>query len=716
MPLLFFPDIANVNENSYLCIMQYRSLIYLLIFSLLLAAPWSDAAVVAPGVKLMQSRHSRNADPASSKNVCANSSTSSNDDDDDEGYIPVIIKLANPSQPLPEGVVELYRRQDLLLAYVAASRIDQLASSGYFSRIEGREAANPALDRARTFTGFDLVANAQDLPFQFTGRNVVVGFTDSGFDPKHIEFTDPRNGESRVKVISHYPAHPDERVHLSSPAEIANWPTDAPDMYHATHVAGIMAGGYKGNDYYGIATEADIVASTSILYDALLLAGMEDVVAYAKEQDRPAVINMSISCGTGPHDGTSLFSQYLARMAEDAVICISSGNDGMRTGLFTNTFKADRAAAFTLIDIGMASWYASGAVDVWSDDATPLSFNIIIYDRESGQIVYRLPMPEITSENPEVYARFSQELSRYMEGYVSMATEINPDNGKFNATFFFDLFNYNSEETGKPTIRYAAGLEITGSEGHSVRVYAGDNLQMKLRNGSDGVVTSNGCLNDFITGDGIIGVGALTSRNSWPMADGSIGSSTYVEGKIADFSGFWREGTTSLPHIVAPGAHLISAISGHYAELYADEFMPAFSEVVNGSEYYWRASCGTSMSSPYVAGVCALMLEANPRLTPAQVKEIILSTASIPDIEPLSPRWGGGILNSYAAIKASLDRAALPGIAADASADITLPIEIYDLNGVLVTRCDAATPVSSIPLPAGVYIMRQGSSVSKILR
>lgn len=682
--------------------MQLRSLT--LIFStlfVLLGSPVGDAAVVAPGVRLL------NSDKQSTHRAAAA-------DEEEEQYLPLILKLADPAAELPEGLIELYRRGDLMLAYVLKDQLDQLEDAGYFARIEGRESGCPALDVARTFVGYDRIAAADGLPRTFAGRGVVVGFTDAGFDPNHVEFLDANSGVSRVKLLTDYTLDPSRQTRLTSADAISGWTTDNPDMYHATHVAGILAGGYKGNDYYGIAPEAEIVASTSVLYDALLLAGMEDVIAYAKEKGQPAVINMSISCGTGPHDGSSLFCQYLERMASDAVICIASGNDGMRSGLMTNTFSANRPAAFTLVDSRMASWYASGLVDVWGDDSEPLDFTIIIYDRQTSNVVCRLAVPTITPGNPETYMEFPDEFADFMEGSVSMASEVNPDNGKFNATFLFDLYNYPDEETESRSIRYAAGLEITGREGQTIRVYASDNMQFSRRSGFDGVITTNGCLNDFITGNGVIGVGAMTSRNTWPKADGGEGHSSYIKGKIADFSGYWKEGATILPDIVAPGAHLVSAVSGAFAETYADDFLPSVTEIVKGKEYHWAASCGTSMASPYVAGVCALMLEANPDLSPAEVKEIILSTAATPEIEPLSSRWGRGVLDAYAAVQTALSRAGLPGITVDSGqTDVAAPIEVYNMAGRRVATLTSEADLADSDLPAGVYILRQGSGVTK---
>ena len=63
---------------------------------------------------------------------------------------------------------------------------------------------------------------------------------------------------------------------------------------------------------------------------------------------------------------------------------------------------------------------------------------------------------------------------------------------------------------------------------------------------------------------------------------------------------------------------------------------------------FYTNSSGTSMATPHVAGVVALMLEANPHLTPAQVKDILERTATNMTGR-LSWEAGAGHLNAYAA-------------------------------------------------------------------
>ncbi len=64
--------------------------------------------------------------------------------------------------------------------------------------------------------------------------------------------------------------------------------------------------------------------------------------------------------------------------------------------------------------------------------------------------------------------------------------------------------------------------------------------------------------------------------------------------------------------------------------------------------FYTQIS-GTSMSTPFVAGTVALMLDADPTLTPDEIKQIITDTASrMPGYEDYEV--GAGYLNAYAAV------------------------------------------------------------------
>lgn len=72
---------------------------------------------------------------------------------------------------------------------------------------------------------------------------------------------------------------------------------------------------------------------------------------------------------------------------------------------------------------------------------------------------------------------------------------------------------------------------------------------------------------------------------------------------------------------------------------------------------YYGFDHGTSMASPHVAGVVALMLAREPGLTPAQIRSRLIATAD--DIGPpgFDPDSGYGMLNAYRALSWAADDA-----------------------------------------------------------
>ncbi|MEG4088725.1 S8 family serine peptidase [Microcoleus sp. Pol12B4] len=92
------------------------------------------------------------------------------------------------------------------------------------------------------------------------------------------------------------------------------------------------------------------------------------------------------------------------------------------------------------------------------------------------------------------------------------------------------------------------------------------------------------------------------ARNAdrWGIAVGSID----INGRMADTSN--RAGSTALNYLVAPGVDIYSTTP--YST--------------------YDTLTGTSMATPHVAGVAALVLNANPTLTPAQVEYILTTTAN----------------------------------------------------------------------------------------
>ena len=110
------------------------------------------------------------------------------------------------------------------------------------------------------------------------------------------------------------------------------------------------------------------------------------------------------------------------------------------------------------------------------------------------------------------------------------------------------------------------------------------------------------------------------------------------------------------PELSAPGSNIIQAEGCVTSGLCNNLLGGDASE--NG--YTGRGS-GTSYATPSVSGIIALMLEANPDLSPAEVKEILKLTAerrgeaTQPDVDPFWNRdFGWGMADAYEATKMAL--------------------------------------------------------------
>ncbi|MEX2104161.1 MAG: S8 family serine peptidase, partial [Bacilli bacterium] len=111
------------------------------------------------------------------------------------------------------------------------------------------------------------------------------------------------------------------------------------------------------------------------------------------------------------------------------------------------------------------------------------------------------------------------------------------------------------------------------------------------------------------------------------------------QGKLADFSSRGvkdKEGTFTMdgemwtwkdrPSITAPGVDIISTrviapVSSLAADADISTIEPAYVP-------FYTTMSGTSMATPHVAGIVALMLDANPALSPAEVKQVLEKTAT----------------------------------------------------------------------------------------
>jgi serine protease AprX len=138
-----------------------------------------------------------------------------------------------------------------------------------------------------------------------------------------------------------------------------------------------------------------------------------------------------------------------------------------------------------------------------------------------------------------------------------------------------------------------------------------------------GVVVVASAGNYGVTSTGAPVLGGITSPGNSPYAItvGAIdtaGTATRADDKVAAYSskGPTRFDLAVKPDVVAPGSKVVS-LEAHGS--YLSKKYPAWRIAGSGKNAYVRLS-GTSMSTAVVSGGVALLLDANPYLSPAQVK------------------------------------------------------------------------------------------------
>ena len=156
--------------------------------------------------------------------------------------------------------------------------------------------------------------------------------------------------------------------------------------------------------------------------------------------------------------------------------------------------------------------------------------------------------------------------------------------------------------------------------------------------------------------EGHVQYGGITApgNSPWVLTVGAgthQGTARRSDDAIAEFSSrgpTWID-FAAKPDLVAPGVGIEATAAPHstLAALYASYMVGTPS--VSGAKPYLSLS-GTSMAAPVVAGTVALLLEANPELTPNAVKAILQYTAEKKDDEsPLAQ--GAGMLNALGAVR-----------------------------------------------------------------
>ena len=574
--------------------------------------------------------------------------------------------------------VEIYlKKKNILITKIPTSNLETILDLNGIKNIELATKAKPLLENALMLSSVDYVHTAINLNQSYTGEGVVVGIIDFGFDYTHPTFYNQDYTENRISrvweqnndngnppVINGIPQFGTELIGVNN---IVSKGRDNDNISHGTHVAGIAAGsgGSSSSLYRGVAYDSEIVLVNprgnpfNGTFNSNLILGIEYIFNYAKSVNKPAVVNLSLGTHFGPHDGTSYFDQTLdngiSSIGPGYIIVGAAGNEGDKNLHISKIFSENDDTLLSFLDFGIPnpnnyspSQIVSidngidkiiSAIDIWGEVNENFEVAVNIYRNLEDYEALISHTDYFSTSNPcapciSAFPLYDGDLSPGEDpALVTISTEI-AYNGKPHASVIID--NSLQDDYWHKVL-----IEIKSNSGN---VHAWEFL-----NNSTGLINFTN-LNkpgatdgntDFTVGEiggtsnSIISVGSFKSRECFEKYyKNNEMECQFTSDQLLDISNFSSKGPTVdgriKPTITAPGQRVVSSISSFDSRYYQSgkNSKMVVSNITFGSnQWYFGALQGTSMASPLVAGVVALMLEANPSLNFSEVETILQNSA-----------------------------------------------------------------------------------------
>lgn len=523
-----------------------------------------------------------------------------------------------------------------------------------------------------------------------TGKGAIVGVIDTGIDIKHQDFIRP-DGTSRIIAIwdlfdnsfrdsggkigsappKFNPADPALPGTVYTNAQInaalkGTGTVNTVDLQgHGTAVAGTAAGNGRASAglHQGVATDADLIilrASECGGFSPLWHFGAAWMADTAQTLKRPLVVNGSFGGHYSAHNGTESQEKFVNAISgagkPGIVFTLSAGNEGRQSMHATGRFGPKRP----------------GQSDVLSD---PISVNVTperagttggkvmgVFDSrdEWGFVVVPSANSRLKDTTGKPLIFFVWKTAAGMKWNIGKGltapAEFTP---YMNAVLGSVAYGRGGSDTIILPL-LAGSYDILGMSmspnvtAGSFSLYAPSIRDVDFGSGTtkSGMVGSPGNAASAIT------VGAYDFRSSWTNKANQQTFFNLPIGRISDYSspGGKRADGVVKPDIAAPATYHISSLSsGATATACGGGSMGANADAFITPDGKYIAWNGTSASSPFTAGVIALMLQKNPTLDAEQIRQILIKTAgktgevgAVPNAD-----WGYGRLEPAAAIQAT---------------------------------------------------------------
>jgi subtilisin family serine protease len=586
------------------------------------------------------------------------------------------------------------------------SAIDGILSFQRHSRIF------PCMDSARQETHIDEVqgwnpAVRSPLSKQFTGKGIVFGILETEFDTHHPAFLDSL-GHTRFLMVwdeTDTVKPSNVRAVYGGYGQIEKGQALNADSlfatkgyYHGTLITSLGAGSDRTHPWWGAAPEATIVGVKYGDADADIINGLKWIFAIADSLKMPCVINMSIGTQIGPHDGTSAIDQTVDNLSGAGhIVAGAAGNDGvqkphvsfpLKAGEARGTFITPNSSGDPLQPLNVETF-----IDMWGSANKTFTDTIYVCDTSTTPFSYQKTTTIVANRPPDTLY------------WPNAAT------GKRDTLVFQVLYERNSVNA-KPHMEIVVlgnnpnlivGVRVASAQAETVHVWNAEKLPFMSLGipgffSGDSLYTINeigGTAKRIITSGGYNSKVDVTTWNNVSYGQGDSSLYNYLSytslGPTAD-------GRTK-PDLSAPAREVIGAMS----RVGKDDDRTVWWPDPNNTLGRYEFTGGTSVASPIVAGIIALMLQVNPTLTPETAKQILQQTA-ITDAytgtittPPGDVRWGAGKVNALKAIE-QLGVTSFAGAPAqkNAPSEQTFRIVMSGKNRLVLKGPAAASPQEAV--------------------
>jgi len=558
---------------------------------------------------------------------------------------------------------------------IPQSKLEDVAEVEGVEYVQVSSPVSQMLDKARAEAGADKAAAGEGLSNPYTGKGVVIGIVDAGFDYTHAAFYD-KDGNLRIKRVWEQAGTPSGSyvspeafgygIELKTREEIETAGGDIMNNSHGTHVAGIAAGsdGYMDGVLKGVAPDADIVLVSmgeTSRDNVNLTNALAYIFSYAEAEGKPCVVNLSLGSHAGPHDGTSTFDVMAGQLQGAGKLIVgSAGNHRSDKFHVTGTFSGSGDAplnTFVQFKKAPSTTNKGGDIEIWGSKGSDFEVWLSAVNTATGDEKVRQQVYPSDGQGQSV------TFGSYITGDFFVSSETSPLNGKPHVMLTSGVTNvrYN----------YAVAISVVPKGSGVVDIWA-DNTSLGLTDnglkGFTGQTTESTIAEIGGTAKRIMTAGAYTTRNEYTLF-GATTSSTLDE-TVGDIGSFSSCGPTAdgrmKPDVTAPGCFIISSVSSNDksgTQMVAYRYSGAQRDNIYG---YMQ---GTSMASPFVAGAAALWLQAYPEMTPEDLAEIVRSTSRHDSFTGTDAGndWGWGKIDVYGGLRKCIEKVA------SGCADITAP-------------------------------------------